>query len=633
MRHTKPWWIACGAIAAVVALTLSGTPGGTLAFWSETTTQAATVVAAGSITAGSAVTSSPAGAFSAGATTKTDSLTITNTGTLDAAYTTVTTASGSAPLAAGVQVAVWRSTVATGCAAPVAPVSGTWASFPALTGALAPGASQYYCVRTNLTTPVGLASPTSVTATFATTLKRSNWTSSATSTLVQTFKDDAPTTPTTLTATGTTASSTTLNWTASTDDVGVTGYDIYNGSTLIGSTTGATTYTVTGLASSTSYTFTVRAKDGAAHTSSAASVSVTTPVVNPPTGWNQLVNTKSGLCIDAKGAGTTNFAPLVQNTCGNPAQQNQTWQFDAAAVAGYYEVIPRHTTAVVWDIEASSGNNAARVILYGPHGGVNQQWNVRLVAPNTYQFMARNSGKCMSVIGGSLAVDVGYEQVPCDSTDPAQTFSFRAGAIDLTAPTAPTNLTQTAVTRNSASIRWTAATDDFAVTNYLVYRGTSLVAIATLPSSSVTYTDTTVTAGTTYQYTVRARDASGNVSTDSNRVSITTPQSLTCAAPSGTGVYPGYWLNYSWNNTIRGDSSVASYQLYINGSATSAASVGTWESTIGIGPGPAHSAAPNGSTVPVVLKKKLMNGQETTVATGSVRLSSDSSGNRLIFCG
>ncbi|WP_442956415.1 fibronectin type III domain-containing protein [Paenibacillus sp. YIM B09110] len=81
----------------------------------------------------------------------------------------------------------------------------------------------------------------------------------------------APTAPTGLTSTSTTASSVSLSWTASTDNVGVTGYEIYNGSSLAGTTTGATTYTVTGLSASTAYSFTLKAKDAAGNVSAASS--------------------------------------------------------------------------------------------------------------------------------------------------------------------------------------------------------------------------------------------------------------------------------------------------------------------------------------------------------------------------
>ena len=86
----------------------------------------------------------------------------------------------------------------------------------------------------------------------------------------------APTAPTSLAASGTTGTTTNLSWTASTDNVGVTGYDIYQGTTLKGSST-TTNYTVTGLTALTAYSFSVKAKDAAGNVSAASNtVNVTT---------------------------------------------------------------------------------------------------------------------------------------------------------------------------------------------------------------------------------------------------------------------------------------------------------------------------------------------------------------------
>jgi len=76
----------------------------------------------------------------------------------------------------------------------------------------------------------------------------------------------------------------TLNWMASTDDVGVAGYDVYNGNNvkLNTSTITTPTYTVTGLTASTSYTFYVKAKDAGNNASAASnSVTVSTIMANP----------------------------------------------------------------------------------------------------------------------------------------------------------------------------------------------------------------------------------------------------------------------------------------------------------------------------------------------------------------
>ncbi|MBU4539157.1 MAG: M4 family metallopeptidase [Weeksellaceae bacterium] len=86
----------------------------------------------------------------------------------------------------------------------------------------------------------------------------------------------APSAPTNLTASGTTSVATNLSWTASTDNVGVTGYDVYSGATLLGNTA-ATSASINGLTASTTYNFTVKAKDAAGNASAASNVlSVTT---------------------------------------------------------------------------------------------------------------------------------------------------------------------------------------------------------------------------------------------------------------------------------------------------------------------------------------------------------------------
>jgi hypothetical protein len=86
----------------------------------------------------------------------------------------------------------------------------------------------------------------------------------------------APTVPSGLSVLSTTASAASLTWTGSTDNVSVAGYNVYSGSTKVASSPG-TAATVTGLAPSTSYSFTVRAYDEAGNLSaSSAAVSATT---------------------------------------------------------------------------------------------------------------------------------------------------------------------------------------------------------------------------------------------------------------------------------------------------------------------------------------------------------------------
>ncbi len=87
---------------------------------------------------------------------------------------------------------------------------------------------------------------------------------------------EAPTVPTALVASNTTTTSTDLSWTASTDNVGVTEYEIFVDGTSDGTSTN-TTYTINGLSPNTTYSLTVRAKDAAGNPSVISSaISVTT---------------------------------------------------------------------------------------------------------------------------------------------------------------------------------------------------------------------------------------------------------------------------------------------------------------------------------------------------------------------
>ncbi|OJH42334.1 hypothetical protein BON30_03780 [Cystobacter ferrugineus] len=101
----------------------------------------------------------------------------------------------------------------------------------------------------------------------------------------------APSVPANLAVASSTSTQITLSWTASTDNVGVTAYDVYRFGVLIGSSA-TTSYTDSGLAASTPYSYTVRARDAAGNASAASNtVSVTTPpggstgTALPRTGW------------------------------------------------------------------------------------------------------------------------------------------------------------------------------------------------------------------------------------------------------------------------------------------------------------------------------------------------------------
>ncbi|MGA5758033.1 glycosyl hydrolase family 18 protein [Nonomuraea bangladeshensis] len=98
----------------------------------------------------------------------------------------------------------------------------------------------------------------------------------------------APSVPGNLRSTGVTSNSVSLAWNASTDNVAVTGYEVYRGSTLVSTVTG-TTYTDTGLAASTAYTYTVRARDAAGNRSAASAAVTATTSTGTGGGGNKVL--------------------------------------------------------------------------------------------------------------------------------------------------------------------------------------------------------------------------------------------------------------------------------------------------------------------------------------------------------
>lgn len=167
----------------------------------------------------------------------------------------------------------------------------------------------------------------------------------------------APTAPTGLKVSSKTSTTITLSWSASTDNTGVTGYEIFQGSTEVGETTGATSYTVTGLAASTSYTFTVKARDAAGNRSAASnSVTGTTAdrtVAQLPLKVNVGGNATSGYAADkawegdgdfgytGTGSSTASSSNAVSGTDDDAVFQSvryKTFGYKIAVPDGYYAI-------------------------------------------------------------------------------------------------------------------------------------------------------------------------------------------------------------------------------------------------------------------------------------------------------
>ena len=102
-----------------------------------------------------------------------------------------------------------------------------------------------------------------------------SWNSVTVVTPVTITDTQKPTAPTNLLSSNVSANSFTLNWTASTDNVGVTGYEVFRDGVSQGTVAG-TTYNATGLTASTAYSYTVKAKDAANNLSDPSSALIVT---------------------------------------------------------------------------------------------------------------------------------------------------------------------------------------------------------------------------------------------------------------------------------------------------------------------------------------------------------------------
>jgi chitodextrinase len=332
---------------------------------------------------------------------------------------------------------------------------------------------------------------------------------------VTTLSDgQAPTAPT-LSAPSKTISSISLSWTASTDNIGVAGYDVYvnnvkkNTSNLTG-----TTFVVTGLSANTAYSLFVRARDAAGNTSQSNTLSVTT-----------LADTQ---------APTTTSLSSPSKTISS-ISLSWTAVTDNVGVAGY-------------DVYVN-----------------NVKHNTSNLTGTTYTVTGRTPNTAYSLF--VRARDA------AGNTSQSNSLSVTTLA-DTQAPTTP-SLTSPSKTTTSISLSWTAATDNVGVAGYDVY--VNNVKNNTASLTGTTYTVTGRTANTAYSLFVRARDAAGNTS-QSNTISVTTTAAVTetlAASYSFPSNLDGWATSSSINGAWFNNSTLAwegPGSMMLRGSGTSGAS-------------------------------------------------------------
>lgn len=360
----------------------------------------------------------------------------------------------------------------------------------------------------------------------AATYGRGIWRASLGTVIVDT---QAPTAPTSLAASGTSSTSTNLSWTASTDNVGVTGYNVYNGATLV-TTVATTTYTVTGLTASTAYTFTVKAKDAAGNLSAASNTAAvtTTAVV-------------AAYCASKGNSVADESIGRVQLGTINNASTGGTGYSDFTAISTNVTkgVSSTITVTPIWTGSVYAEGCAVWIDYNGDKDFDDAGELVWSVAASATTPVSGSFTVPVTATSGltRMRVSLKYNGIAtaCEMFPYGEVEDYTVNLItgDGQAPTVPTNLAASGTTTTTTNLSWTASTDNVGVTGYDVYQGATLKGSVT----GTTYAVTGLTASTAYTFSVKAKDAAGNISASSNVVNVTTSGTVvTYCATKGNSV-------------------------------------------------------------------------------------------------
>jgi chitodextrinase len=105
-----------------------------------------------------------------------------------------------------------------------------------------------------------------------------------------------------------------------------------------------------------------------------------------------------------------------------------------------------------------------------------------------------------------------------NASAPSQSFSATTRAPDTQAPTAPTSLKASSITQTSMVLTWGASKDNLRVAAYDIYRNGTKIGSSTTARFAVSG----LTKATAYSYYIVALDTSGNISTSSSTLNVST---------------------------------------------------------------------------------------------------------------
>ena len=371
----------------------------------------------------------------------------------------------------------------------------------------------------------------------------------------------APTAPSKLIASGYTATSFTLTWSKSLDNIGVSAYEIFKDGVSIGTTT-SLSLNITGLTTNIYYALKVNAKDAAGNVSESSETLNVIIDTQAPTAPSSLVAssiTSTGFTLSWS-ASTDNVgiyryavyknsvfysysSTTSRNITGLSPATSYTMTVKAQDAAGNISDISTAlivTTPSTTDTEiptTPTGLNATAIT----NTSFTLSWtastdNVGVVSYEVFRgttSCGTTASTSLNIIGLTAATTY---SMTVKAKDAAGNVSAASTALSVTTlynpdtqpPTAPTNQASSSITQTGFTLTWTASTDNVGVVSYEVFRGTTSCGT----TASTSFNITGLTAATTYSMTVKAKDAAGNVSAASTVLSVTTLNNPDIQSPS-----------------------------------------------------------------------------------------------------
>ena len=339
----------------------------------------------------------------------------------------------------------------------------------------------------------------------------------------------APSTPTNVTATAVGATQVDLSWQASSDNVGVSGYDIYRDGNLVATVSGATLgYSDHSVLPNSTYSYSIDAFDPSDNYSGMSDpVSVTTPAMPP----NLTFDVEADAYVNS-GSPTNNYGSATVLRADGSPDLHSYLRFTVQGLAdytilhAYLLIYANSSSSVGFDTEAVADNswveNAVTYDTAPPLGALlNSSGPFASGSWITLDVSSYITGEGTYSFGVTTAGSSTISFAARESGSNAAELVLNLLIPDPEAPSTPTGLSANATSATQVDLSWLASTDNVGVTGYDIYRDNSF--LAAVSGDTLVYTDTTVVEATTYAYTIDAFDAAGNYSPQSSPVGVTTP--------------------------------------------------------------------------------------------------------------